>query len=91
MRTSVKLLMEQFPLENADLFKSRHFGEKLDALILMQTRGNTASKLASCFPRHCPCLWRFKGRAFWLSQLGSPSEEVSQSCSTLSELSLLDL
>lgn len=83
--------MEQFPLENADLFMPLHFTEKLDALILVQTRGNTASKLASCLPRHCPCFLGFKGRAFWVSQRGSPSEELSQGCNTLTELSLLGL
>lgn len=46
---------------------------------------------ASCLPRHCPCFLGFKGRAFWVSQHGSPSEELSQSCNTLTELSLLGL
>lgn len=91
MGTSEKLPTEQFPLENADVFKSLHFSEKLDALILVQTRGNEASKPASCLPRHFPWFLRFKGRAFAGPQLGSPSEELSQCCNTLTELRVLGL
>lgn len=86
MRTCEKLPMEKFPPENADVCKSLHFSEKLDALILVQTRGKTASKLASCLPRHFPCFLGFKGKAFVGPQSGSPSEELSQCCNNLTEL-----